>query len=227
LYAAEVMPALTLSWVPNLLADDPEGASKHLPTLPPPGRPFTWRIQDSNAVAGLVDILLYQGHPDRAWAVIETYWKSLSSAIIMRVITVKTLMSVTRMRCAVGLAASERTDASMRHRLLSQAERDARTVERTRCGWACALAGAARAGILSVRGRRDEALKLLESASADLLASELVPWYQSAQWHLARRRETETGIKSPTGAWWSNQRVANPERIANLLVPGIWTDRTV
>jgi hypothetical protein len=221
LLAAEIVPALAMCWLPDLLADDPVAAANRLPALPADS-PATWRIEEASALAGMVDILLYQQQPARAWTLMEGHWKSVSSSLLMRLMTIKMLMLLSRMRCAVALAASQDTDTDTRRMLLTEAERVAHIVERSTSGHGAALAQAGLAGVQSVRGPVPEALRLLHVVSGDLLAFELMPWYHAARWHLSQQDTGQPGRPATPDAWWTTQRVANPARFALLAVPGRW-----
>jgi hypothetical protein len=226
-YAADVLPALTLSWVPHLIADNPLAASSELADWPSVPSRTRWRIQDTNALAARADIAVYSGDPRRAWTLMNEYWPSVTRSLMVRVITIRVLLLLTRAKCAVALALTSDVSSSERANLLRAAEKATQAMERTRCGWACAFAVAIRAGISSCRGDDDEAKRLLERAAADFHACELMPWYYAARWHLAGCREGVTGAAEPLDEWWIAERIAQPNRVAHLLIPGTWPDRAI
>jgi hypothetical protein len=225
-YAAEVMPALTMSWIQHLVSDDPATASKALPALPARDALIRWRIVDTNALCGRVQVAVYRGAPEHGWALLEEYWSSLTRSPMFRVITIRTLMSMSRGGCALSLAASDQTSATDRASLLRTAEETARSMAATRCGWAGALALAMRAGIASCQGKSVEAAQLLDRAASDLQAFELMPWYYSARWQRASVEEHKTGRIVPLESWWVREQILRPQRIASLLIPGAWPART-
>jgi hypothetical protein len=222
IYAAEVMPALTMSWIQHLVADDPPAAVKSLPPLPDRHEPIRWRIVDTNALCGRVQAAVYGGEPERGWALLEEYWASLRHSPMFRVVTIRTLASMSRAGCALALAASRSTQSAERARLLRAAEESARSMAETRSGWGMALALASRAGIASCEGRVFEAGQQLERAASDLRACELMPWYYAALWQLAGAGDQRDGSAEPLEKWWSREHVVRPDRLANLLVPGVW-----
>ena len=189
IYAAEVLPALTLSWVQHLVADNPDGAVAELADWPSVPSRTRWRIQDTNALAARADIAVYRGDPRRAWTLMDEYWPSVTRSLMVRVITIRVLLLLTRAKCAVTLALTSDVDSAERARLLRAAESAAQSMDRTRCGWARAFATAIRASIASCRGDSDDARRLLERAAADLHAFELMPWYYAARWQLAGCQE--------------------------------------
>jgi hypothetical protein len=227
IYAAEVLPALTLSWVQHLIADNPGAASSELPPWPSSSSRTRWRIQDTNALAARADIAAYSGDPRRAWALMNDYWPLVTRSLMLRVITIRVLILMTRAKCAVALATTSEVSVSERSKLLRAAETAARSMERTQCGWAGALALAIRAGIASSRGDENEGVRLLERAAADLHAFELMPWYYAARWHLASCAERTAGEAAPLDEWWITERIAQPQRVAHLLIPGAWPKRTI
>jgi hypothetical protein len=226
-YAADVLPALTLSWVQHLITDNPAGAASELADWPSVPSRTRWRIQDTNALAARADIAVYSGDPRKAWTLMDEYWPSVTRSLMVRVITIRILLLLTRAKCAVTLALTSDVDTTERARLLRAAESAAQSMERTRCGWALAFAVTIRAGVASCRGQHEEAKRLLERAVADLQAFELMPWYYSARWQLAGCQEQVSGIAEPLDEWWITERIAQPQRIANLLVPGAWPSRMI
>ena len=224
-YAAEIMPALTMSWIRHLVFDDPDAALNALPALPSRRSLARWRVHDTNALAGQVQVAVYRGDPGRGWTLLEEYWPSLTRSPMFRVITIRTLMSMIRGGCALSLATSESTTASSRATLMQAAETAAKMMADTRCGWAEAFALALHAGIASCRGNAGEAKHLLQRAASDLHALELMPWHYAARWHRYSLENNETGTSSGPDSWWTTEQIARPQRIANLLVPGAWPQR--
>jgi serine/threonine protein kinase len=220
-FAAEVMPALTMSWLQHLVSDDPDSALKALPAWPPE-RSMLWRIHDTNALTGRVQVAIYRGEPAQGWALLEEYWPSLTRSPMFRVITIRTLMSMSRAACALSLASASATSSGARAALLRTAEATARSMEATRCGWATALALLTRAGVASCRGDTGGAARLLERAASDLRVFELIPWHQAVLWQLASLEEQRAGTQVAVDAWWTKERIVRPDRIAGLLVPGAW-----
>ena len=65
------MPALTMSWIQHLVSDDPATASRALPALPARDALIRWRIVDTNALCGRVQVAVYRGEPEHGWALLE------------------------------------------------------------------------------------------------------------------------------------------------------------
>ncbi len=226
LYAADMLPALTLSWVQHLVADHPAAALAELRDWPSPRSSSRWRVQDTNALAARADIAAYGGDARAAWTLMRDNWPLVRRSLMVRVITIKVLLLFTRARCALALAITPDVSARERASLMRVADSCCRSLVRTRCGWAMALAMAIRAGMASCAGEASDAQRLLEQAAADLQAVELLPWFHSARWHLAAEREHATGVAEPVDEWWIAERIVDPNRIAQLLVPGRWPGRT-
>ena len=227
IYAADVLPALTLSWVQQLIADQPEAASTELPSSIGTAPGARWRIQDTNALAARADIAAYRGDPRAAWTILSDSWPSVTRSLLSRVITIRILLLNTRAKCAVALAATLESGASERTHLLHEAVVAARSMERTRCDWAMALATAIRAGIASCRDDLEGGEQLLKRAAADFQACDLMPWHYAARWHLARCQERAGNAVPPLDEWWVHERILKPDRVATLLIPGIWPSRGV
>jgi eukaryotic-like serine/threonine-protein kinase len=134
IYAAEVLPALTLSWVQHLITDNPAAAAAELADWPSVPSRTRWRIQDTNALAARADIAVYSGDPRRAWTLMNEYWPSVTRSLMVRVITIRVLLLLTRAKCAIALALADDVDSAERATLLRAAERAARSLEATHCG---------------------------------------------------------------------------------------------
>ncbi len=225
IYAADVLPAISLSWIQQLIADQPEAASTELPSsigAAPGGR---WRIHDTNAVAARTDIAAYRGDARAAWTIVSDSWPSVTRSLLNRVITIRILFLNTRGRCAVALAATLEGGAAERTRLLREAAVAATAMERTRCDWAVALATAIRAGIASCRGDLEGAEQLLQRAAADCQACDLMPWHYAARLHLASCRGRAGNDAPPLDEWWISERIVKPNQVATFLIPGIWPSK--
>ena len=53
----------------------------------------------------------------------------------------------------------------------------------------------------------------------------MMPWYYSARWHLASVEERKSGRIVPLESWWIREQILRPQRIASLLIPGVWPAR--
>ncbi len=166
---------------------------------------------------------LYQGRGARAWQLVDRRWASLTGSMIQRIEMVLILSHDLRARCALAAAAEIGVESRRRGRrswLLGQAEAGARTLERAGSSWPAALAGLLRAGVASVRGRRDAALACLEAAAGDFEASDMPVHAAVARWRYGRwfsgTAAGEERILERAGG-------REPERLSAVFSPGTWS----
>src|SRR5581483_8716729 len=109
--------------------------------------------------------------------------------------------------------------------LLRSAAQDARRIERRRMPWADPLALLIRAGVASVRGRREEALALLAAAEEGFTTAGMDLYAAAAR----RRRggllggEEGRSLVGSADGWIAGQDIRNPARITAMLAPGFET----
>jgi hypothetical protein len=117
----------------------------------------------------------------------------------------------------VALAAAAQQDD---YRLVDVARHDARKLWREGAAWAQALSRLLQAG--AARRRGEDAAAVLRDAAARCDAVQMGLYAAAARWQLGWLESGGAGAALATEAaeWMRRQRVANPARMAALLVPG-------
>jgi hypothetical protein len=175
---------------------------------------------------GRAEAALYQGEGRRAWELIAEQRASLNRATLYEFIVVlNRLMVQLHARVALATAASEPTGGwffSQRARMLRSARRDIRRIERRRLPWSDPLARLLRAGIASLAGQTEEALRLLADAEAGLTSADMLLYSAAARRRRGQLLGGEQGkaLVQAADEWMAAQDIRNPARLAAMLVPG-------
>jgi hypothetical protein len=199
-----------------LAADDPDGAERDLTRTrwsPPPGQ---YHMQNWYEWRQRAEIALYRGRAAELQTPAETTFADLRRVLLWRVATTRAEALWLGGRLAVSAA-----DGSDRARL-GQARRYARTLASTPYRFAPMWARLIDAGIAARRGEHARAAALLEEAAGDaragamdvltgaieLCAASLLPGTEGGD----RRGRARIALTA--------RGIADPERFADLLVPG-------
>ena len=168
------------------------------------------------------EIDLYAGAASAAWDRLTARWGEFRRSLLDRAQAVRLEAVFLRARAAIAMAAQ--AGPGERERWLKRAAADAARLERDRAAWGCAQAALARAGIESVRGRREVALELLVRAQGELEGVSLRQYAAAAGWRQGVLLGGDEGVarRATAGAALAAEGVADPERIARMLAPGAW-----
>jgi tetratricopeptide (TPR) repeat protein len=178
------------------------------------------------ALYGRGEAALYRGDGPQALEMLVREWSSVARSTFFQHIQILSLVLV-HLRARAALAAANVAPADgrlfgQRGRLLRFAARDARRIERRNMPWANPLARLIRAGIAAVAIQKEEALKLLAKAEAELIAADMELYAAAAR----RRRGQLLGgdegrvLVGEADAWMTGQDIREPARIAAMLAPG-------
>jgi eukaryotic-like serine/threonine-protein kinase len=149
---------------------------------------------------------LYVGDGQAAWEEICARWRTANVPGFN--------VQLFHLKGCCALAAAERSHNGLRRRLVSEASRAARSLQRIDLPHARPMANLLWAGIAAQRGSGGEASSCLEAAMAGLLAQEM-PVYAAA----ARRRHAQLRGESE-GEFLVGQDIANADAVTRMLVPG-------
>ena len=168
-----------------------------------------------------VDTALHEDHPDHAWALVNTDWKTLSTSLHFRVQYAAIISHDMRARAAVAVA---RTSSRGKRAYLREAIRSARALERCDVTWARLLAMCIRAGIASVEGRRTGAEVLLAQAETCARGASMFMHLAACQYRRGTLIEGTKGqgLLAEAEEWTRAQKVVNPSRYFNVHLPGDW-----
>ena len=210
----------------RLAADDPETAAAEQRTSLKGWSQQGFLVQHYWDWFARGEIDLYTGTPRAAWERIWERWPDYlrSRLHYYEALYIETLYLRGRVALALAATPDGTVCAAETKRLLAQAARDARGIERERAHWGEPLAQLLRAGLAAARGDRPSALALASSAEQALHAADMEHYAAAAR----RRRgallggdEGRTLVES-ADAWMWGQGIRNPARMTAMLVPGAW-----
>jgi tetratricopeptide (TPR) repeat protein len=160
---------------------------------------------------------IYLGRPTEAWQRLEKVWPAMVRSKILIVQFPATEMI--HLRGRVGLAVAATTgDLSP----LRQVERDAKRILATKMDWSRPLAQSLRAGISALKGDLDQSRQLLEAAVRNFEKAEMLLFAATARRRLGKLIGGTEGdaLVAEADAWLRTQLVKQPERFADVLIPG-------
>jgi len=209
---------LTRLNLPQLAANDPDGAERELREAAAECTERGFHLQRFHQLYAQAQIHLYRGDGAGAWRLIAQQWRALARSLLMRVQLFRVMIYDARARSALAAAAA----AIDPKPLVRAAERDARRLEREKEPWAKPLAEVIRAAVAARDGDNSKATNLLSDA---------IPRFDAADMPLraacARRRLGEligghsgSALVREADSWMADQRILAPSHMAALFAPG-------
>ncbi len=214
------------AYVVHLMRDDPPEARRGLRQATDQWSHQGFYLQHYFHLIGDVEISLYAGSGQAAWEGLAERWRILERSLFLRsgqFFRVEALHM--RARCALAASESRGVSTSDGGRLLRLAGKDARRIEREDVDWGNALATSLRAGIASLQGRREQALKDLAAAEFGFESAKMALYAAATK----RCRGLLTGgdagrrLVEEADLWMRGERIRSPERMTAMLAPGRWT----
>jgi len=162
-------------------------------------------------------IALYVGDGAEAFRIVEQAWRRLRESLLLQVQAVRTEALYLRARAAIAHG----TDAA-----LGIAEKAVAKLSGEAVPSAIGLAAAARAGLAARRGEREQAILLLRRAEQALTGAGVGMTAAACRLQLGRVGSDAGAhaLQAEAEHWMRKHGVAQPERFAELLVPGLMTD---
>jgi hypothetical protein len=217
LYAATNLGTFVghLTWLAD---DDPEGARRDLGEVMAHWSRQGFHVQHLTGLMGQIQVDLYRGAADSAWARVTGQWPALARSLFLRVQVVRIFMWHLRARSALAAAVHSPRPGP----LWRAARRDARRIEREGMAWARPLAELLRAGVAAGRGDRAGARDLLRAAEVGCRAAGMGLFTAAVGYRLGQLLDGDAGQRRIADAvdWMAGQGIRNPARMAGLYAPG-------
>jgi eukaryotic-like serine/threonine-protein kinase len=161
---------------------------------------------------------LYEGGAE-AHGRIESRWPALAGSMLLRIQVLR--LGALHFRARGALAAAQATPAE-RSRLAVFARGLASKMARERMPWSNALAVAVRGAASHIEGRPEESVLLLDEAATGFDSADM-----ALMAAMARRRKGQIlggdegrALVAAADALMTAQRIARPERMTAMLMPG-------
>jgi hypothetical protein len=175
---------------------------------------------------GRVEAALYRRQGQVALELIREHQSELNRNTHFKFVQVLYLIMIC-LQGRAALSAAESTPRAggyfgARSRLLRSAARQAGKIERAKASWANPLATLLRAGIASVQGQSEEALRLLTQAEEEFHTADMEMYAAAARRQRGKLLggDEGTALIASADAFMAEQDVKVPERIAAMLAPG-------
>jgi hypothetical protein len=212
-------------YIARLAADEPKKARSETRDAVARWSKQAFYMQNYFALVAEADTALYMREPHAAMRILREREGELRHSRLMRVHHLRVEWLHLRARSEVAVAAS--VDPPSRERLLSEAEAQARRIDRERVHWADALAALARAGIASIRGDRVEAARRLGFAASAFALQDMALYAAVSRRRLGSILGDEKGkaLADSADAWMRNQGIRNPAGFADMLAPGMFGEQ--
>ncbi len=210
--------SLAILW---LVADDPEGARRHVAeamALWPDNR---YLLQHWHRLYGEGEIELYAGDGAKAYARVDRDTVPLKRSMLLKVQHMRVQTAFLRGRCAI---ASLEAEPAMRAKRLDETRRLARELEAEGMAWSAPFAAILKASVANAVGDRDGAIKALRSAIDLALAADMAGYASAVRYQLGSLLGGAEGaeLTAQGEAAMKAQGIRVPARFAATLVPGRW-----
>jgi serine/threonine protein kinase len=208
------------SWRGNaawLVMGRPDEAEAHVDAVVPPRGPGeTFQLKHYYELLARAQIDLYRGDPARAHQRIVGAWRELERSLILKVQSVRVEGWYLRGRSALAAAgAGDR-------RLLADAERAARRIDRERTTWGRPFALALWAALDARRGDDDGAREHMAAAAEAFAEADMALYGATARRRLGELIGGDEGaaLVADADAVMRAGTVADPTAMARMLLPG-------
>jgi hypothetical protein len=163
-----------------------------------------------------VNTLMYQGQADAAWQVMQKYWSTFGRAGYKRVnpwsVALPLLESTVALACA---------QAKREPQYIKSVEQGIRWLDRQPADWAKPSSLLLRAGLLHLRGRRDEATQVYGDAALGFERLVMLGYANIArmrQSELMRGAQSEA-LRERALAWFAEQGISRPHSWMKMYAP--------
>jgi hypothetical protein len=210
--------SLAILW---LVADDPEGARRHVAQAMATWPHDRYLLQHWHQLYGEGEIELYAGDAAKAYARVDRDTIPLKKSVLLKVQHMRVQTAFLRGRCAI---ASLEAEPAMRLKRLAEARRLARELEAEGMGWSAPFASILNAGAANAEGDRAGAIHGLKAAIDRAVAADMAGYAAAARYQLGSLLGGEEGAQLVERAEVAMraQGVRVPGRFASTLVPGRW-----
>jgi serine/threonine protein kinase len=209
----------------NLAADDPRKMSEEIEAAIHGWSHAGFHVQHMWHLRAGVENAIYEDRGMLAWTKVAQSWRAARGSLVARVQFTGVVLEELRGRAALA-AAMQASSPRERARLVDIADRAAKRIERERTEWGRVFSQLLRAGTAFMRGRHDQAVKLLRGI--ETLGDEQEMYLHVA---CARRRLGEilagdegAALVATSTRWMDKQGIRNPDAMTRTIVP--WSGRS-
>jgi eukaryotic-like serine/threonine-protein kinase len=213
--ATELCTRSNYAW---LAVDDPdEGERQTIETIARWSHKGFHR-QHYSAMLARVQTALYRGNPEAGWRLLVEQESMFRRSFLTRAQVIRIESFYLRARCALALAARNKSS----RRFLSVARAGARRIARERMPWSDPIGLLLRAGIAHLEGSTPLALRYLHDAADRFTRADMNLYLAVARRRIGALQDDEHGreLQRQAEEWMAAQNIKNPARMTGMLAPG-------
>jgi hypothetical protein len=205
----------------SLAADDPEEGERQANEIMKHWSHQAFDRQQYSRVLSRLQVELYRGRAQPAWALIAENWPALKGSLLLRVQSFRIESSYVRARCALLMAARPGSARDTR-RFLTVARDEVRRIEREKMPWSDPLAVLVSAAVAHLEGNAVVAEERLARAVDGFDRADMKLHAAAAR----RRRGALLGgdsgreLMHQADEWMAAQAIRNVTSMTRLIAPG-------
>jgi hypothetical protein len=204
-----------------LAMDDPQGAHRNIREALEVWPHRSFLVQHAMAMVFDAWAYVYEGEEIRALERVERDWPSLRRSLLLNVQFIRGLAWATRGICSLAAAHAAAPHAS---RLLRQARRIQRKLEREHMRWIDVYASLIAAGVANIECDRPRTIAALRRAIECAEARDMMSYACAARHRLGLLLQNPEGDEQTRAAeeHFARMGVRSPARLAGCWLPGRW-----
>lgn len=216
----EIVLRMQCAWFAHLAKNDVAAARADMDCVPESWRGDRFLLQDVWQMLNGIDIELYDGRPQAAWAIATTAWPRIKASLFLRVQTLRVRAHHARARAALAAAFSTKDD-SERRTLVSAAARECRTLRRMKWPHAAGMAAILEASLRKLEGDTKGAIAKLRDGIGRLDLEDCRLQLCCARYRLGQAVGGDEGAGIVTAARTELEElgVVAPEKMVAMFVP--------
>ena len=163
---------------------------------------------------------LYGGDAWTAYAGLMEKWPALIGSLLFRVQLIH--CEIRSLRARLALAAACEKGGEQGRRMLLVAEGDARRLRRLGAPWIDSQAQLILAGVAATRGDDEQAVRLLQEASAGFDSADMALYAAAARNRLGTLLGGDEGraLRKAADGWMASEKIRAPARFTAIFAPG-------
>lgn len=207
-------------YIKHLAADDPEKAYKDLGQVSDLWTKRGFHIQHYWRTLAYGEIGLYSGKGLVTWEQLKIHWVALKKSFTLK--SQNSLIEALQLQARTALAASK--EVANPETFLKIAQKNAKQILQEKSLYGDAWATLIIASVLAARGKRQLAIDSLVQAEKKFESANMGLYLAATRYRRGELLGNDEGkaLISDSHNWISNQKIKNPGRMVNMLVPGKW-----
>ncbi len=211
---------IRLYYLMRLASDEPEKLEIELREALEQWSHRGFHVQHYWELVCQVETTMYRGEGEEGWHFLNFQWKALKKSQYLRVQFVRIEMWHLYARSALAAI----VQGAERDPLLKAAQRTAQKIEKEKRQYGDALALLIRAAVAVIYGQKALAIELLEESEEKCIATDMYLFATATNYRRGQLIGGTQGKDLMQAAcnWMKDQHIKCPEKIFDMVAPGIW-----